>query len=82
MLGLGERDSAFLARFASVFRFVFVCLSSAGSEDLIGSAKDLLCALFGNCIGVANRGTEPILDIASAIVGAFEVERFAAQQSD
>ena len=84
VLGLGERDSAFLARFRGQcsVSFSFACRLPA-REDLIGGAEDLLCALFGDCVAVVPiRGIEPVLDIASAIVGAFEVQRFAAQQGD
>ena len=55
-------------------------MKSSGSQDLICGAENLLCALFGDGVGVvANGGTKPVLDIASAIVCAFEVQGFAAK---
>ena len=82
MLGLGERDSAFLARFAvSVpfrFRLLVVCQRGGFDRRRERSFVRSFRELHRRC----QSGTKPILDIASAIVGAFEVERFAAQQSD
>ena len=54
---------------------------SSGFQNLVRRVKDLLCALFRNSITVvSNRRTQPILDIASAVVRALEVQSFAAEQ--
>ena len=60
-----------------------VCLQSSGSQDLICGAENLLSAFFGDGVAVvADGGAQPVLDIASAIIRAFEVQRFAAKQGD
>jgi hypothetical protein len=63
---------------------VFRCSLSAWSaraNDLIGGAKDFLCTLFGDRIGVETDSLiKPVLDIAATIIGTFKAQRFAAQK--
>src|SRR5213596_3502864 len=56
---------------------------SSGSQDLIGCAENLLCALFRDRVGVVSDSlVQPMLNVAARVVRSFEVQCFAAQQSD
>jgi hypothetical protein len=54
---------------------------TSGADDLVGSAKDFLGALFRYRVGVGTSSTaEPMLDIAASIIGSLKAQRFATKQ--
>ena len=58
-------------------------LQSSRTENLISRAENLLCALFGDGVGVVTEtAIEPMLYIAAGVVGAFEVQSFGAKLGD
>ena len=58
-------------------------LLSSGTEDLIRRSENRLCAFFGNRLGVvALPAIKPVLYVTSAVIRTFEVQCFAAQQSN
>src|SRR5262245_5653933 len=60
---------------------LLIVIRSSGSQDLIRGAKDSLCALFWDRVGVVTDALiEPVLQIPATVICSFKTQSFTAQE--